>query len=291
MRLGMSHRPFGRAGDVPVIGQGTWKMEHDGRADAIAALRRGMDLGMTHIDTAELYGDGAVESLVGEAIAGRRDGLFLVTKVLPWNASYEGTLRACESSLKRLGTDRLDSYLLHGPPRFASAPREPQPLEETIAAFEKLERDGKIRSWGVSNFDVGDLDQALAIAGPGRIASNQVLYNIEQRSAENAVLRWCIEHGVALVAFSPFRSGGFPAASTPGGRALTEVAERHGATPHQVVLAFLARNPSVLVIPKAARVHHVEDVAAAGSLVLSQEDVRQLDAAFPRPPPGPLQTL
>jgi diketogulonate reductase-like aldo/keto reductase len=253
-------------------------MERDERAEAIAALRRGLELGLTHIDTAELYGSGEVERLVGEAIAGRREKVFLVSKVVPEHASYEGTLRACENSLRRLRTEWLDSYLLHWPGS--------HPIADTIRAFERLERDRKIRSWGVSNFDVGDLDEAMSIAGPGRIACNQVLYNLDERAVENAVLPWCARHGVALVAYSPFGAGRFPSPSSPRGRALSEVARARGTTPHQVALAFLLREPSVLTIPKAGRRAHVEDVAGAADLALSVEEIRRLDAAFPRPKSG-----
>jgi diketogulonate reductase-like aldo/keto reductase len=178
----MRRRSFGHQGDVPVIGLGTWKMERDDRGGAIAALREGLDRGLSHIDTAELYGDGAVESLVGEAIEGRRDDVFLVSKVSPEHATYEGTLRACEKSLRRLRTDRLDCYLLHWP--------GPHPLAETVRAFEALVGQQKIRSWGVSNFDVGELDDALAAGGPGRIACDQVLLHLDERSVERAVLPW-----------------------------------------------------------------------------------------------------
>ena len=180
-----------------MLGQGTWNMERDDRAAAVAALRAGIDAGMTHIDTAEMYGNGRVEELVAEAIAGRRDEVFLVSKVLPNNASCKGVLRACEASLRRLGTDRLDVYLLHW--------RWRHPLEGTIEAFEKLVNDGKIRAWGVSNFDVDDLEEALAIAGPGRIACNQVLYHLGERAIEHAVLPWCREHEVAVVRVQPVR--------------------------------------------------------------------------------------
>jgi diketogulonate reductase-like aldo/keto reductase len=280
----MRHRSFGHAGSAPVVGQGTWKMEHDARAGAIAALRRGLDLGMSHIDTAELYGSGEVETLVGEAIAGRRDEVFLVSKVMPQHASYEGTLRACENSLRRLRTDRLDVYLLHWPGS--------HPLKDTIRAFERLVEEKKIRAWGVSNFDVSHLKEALAIAGPGRIACNQVLYHLEERSIERSVLPWCAKHGVALVAYSPFGAGRFPAPGSAGGKVLTDVGRACGATPHEVALAFLLRDPSTLVIPKAARVSHVEEAARAGELVLPDEALRRLDEAFPAPRgTGPLPTL
>ena len=260
---------------MPVVGQGTWKMEHDDRGEAIAALRRGLDLGMTHVDTAELYGSGEVETLVGEAIAGRRDEVFLVSKVVPEHATYEGTLRACEKSLRRLRTDRLDCYLLHWPGR--------HPLAETIRAFEHLVRQGKIRAWGVSNFDVGDLDDALSIAGPSRIACNQVLYHLDERAIEASVLPWCARHSVSLVAYSPFGAGRFPSASSARGKALADVARARGATPRQVALAFLVRDPSVVAIPKAARAAHVEELAGAGDLVLTPDELERIDAAFPRP--------
>jgi diketogulonate reductase-like aldo/keto reductase len=250
-------------------------MEHDDRDEAIAALRRGLDLGMNHVDTAELYGSGEVETLVGEAIARRRDEVFLVSKVVPEHASYEGTLRACEKSLRRLRTDRLDCYLLHWPGR--------HPIAETIRAFEHLEQAGKIRSWGVSNFDVAELDEALAIAGPSRIACNQVLCHLDERAIEAAVLPWCARHSVALVAYSPFGAGRFVPGSSKRGAVLAEVARARGATPRQVALAFLARDPNVLVIPKAARVAHVEELAGAGDLVLSPDELARLDAAFPGP--------
>jgi diketogulonate reductase-like aldo/keto reductase len=194
---------------VPTIGQGTWMLEEAERGAALAALRRGLDLGMTHIDTAEMYGDGAAEELVAEAISGRRDEVFLVSKVLPSNASREGTLQACDRSLARLGTDRLDCYLLHWRGRF--------PLEDTIAAFAELKRAGKILSWGVSNFDVDDLEEALVMAGEGQIACNQVLYHLGERAIEHAVLPWCQQHGVALVAYSPFGQQDFPSPASLAG--------------------------------------------------------------------------
>ena len=264
--------PTGRR--VPVIGQGSWYIESGDRRQAVAALQRGIEQGMTHIDTAEMYGDGAAESVVGEAIAGRRDAVFLVSKVLPHNASRQGTVAACERSLRALGTDRLDVYLLHW--------RGPHPLAETFAAFERLQQDGKIRAWGVSNFDVDDLDEALAVAGPGRIACNQVLYHLGERAIEHAVIPWCRQHGVAVVAYSPFGHDAFPKATSPGGRVLAEVAAAHGATARQVALAFLLRQPGVFTIPKASRAAHTEDNAGAGALVLSAADITRIDTAFPR---------
>jgi diketogulonate reductase-like aldo/keto reductase len=270
----MQKRAFGRAGDVAWIGQGTWNMEGDDREGAVAAIRKGLDLGMTHVDTAEMYGSGRVEELVGEALEGRRDPVFLVSKVLPSNASYAGTLRACEKSLKRLRTDRLDGYLLHWPGS--------HPLAETIRAFEELEKSGKIRSWGVSNFGVPELDEALEIAGEGRIACNQVLYHLGERAIEHAVLPWCAEHGVALVAYSPFGSGRFPSPASRGGAVLAEVAKARGATPHQVALAFLLREPDVIAIPKASRAAHTADNAGADGLNLEPGEIARIDAAFPR---------
>ena len=268
----MERRPFGSAPrGVPVIGQGTWYIDDAHRPTAVAALRRGLDLGMTHIDTAEMYGD--AEIVVGEAIAGRRDDVFLVSKVLPGNASRSGTVAACERSLARLGTDRLDCYLLHWPGS--------HPLEETFAGFERLREQGKILSWGVSNFDAPDLDAAWKAGGKGRIACNQVLYHLGERAIEHAVLPWCEEHGVAVVAYSPFGHGDFLGPRTPGGLVLEDIAASHGATARQVALRFLVRRPSLLAIPKASNVDHAEDNAGAGSLRLTESDLARIDAAFP----------
>ncbi|MBK1868310.1 aldo/keto reductase [Aestuariivirga sp. YIM B02566] len=270
----MQKRRFGAAGgEVAVIGQGSWYIEHAARADAIAALRRGVDLGLTHIDTAEMYGSGEAETIIGEALKGRRDEIVIVSKVLPSNASKAGTKRACEASLKRLGTDRLDCYLLHW--------RGQYPLAETFAAFEELKRDGKILSWGVSNFDEDDLAEALSVAGSGKIACNQVLYHLEERAIEHAVIPWCEKHDVAVVAYSPFGHSGFPDAAGKGGKILAEIAKAHGASPRQVALAFLTRRLALFAIPKAAKLTHVEDNAKAGDLVLSAGDIQRLDDAFP----------
>jgi len=272
----MQRRAFGPTGrEVAVIGMGTWNFEHAPRAAAIAALRRGLDFGMDHIDTAEMYGSGAAEELVGEAIAGRRDEVFLVSKVLPHNASRAGTRTACERSLARLRTDRLDCYLLHW--------RGSHPLAETIAAFEELRRAGKVLSWGVSNFDTADLDEALKLAGGVPIACNQVLYHLLERSIEHAVIPWCEQHKAAVVAYSPFGHARFPGPQTAGGRVLAEIAREIGATPRQTALAFLVRRPSVFAIPKAADPQHAEENAAAGDLELLPEQVARLDAAFPLP--------
>ena len=270
----MQQRPFGSTGrDAAVIGLGTWYLEQAPRDAAVAALRRGLDLGMNHIDTAEMYGSGASEERVGEAIVGRRDEVFLVSKVLPQNASRAGTRQACARSLARLGTDRLDCYLLHW--------RGPHPLAETIAAFEALQREGKILSWGVSNFDVGDLDEAFGIAGEGRIACNQVLYNLTERSIEHRVMPWCERHGVAVTGYSPFGHNRFPGPHTPGGRVLAEIAAVHDATPRQMALAFLVRQPPLFTIPKAADPEHVAENAGAGDLELSAAEIGRIDAAFP----------
>jgi diketogulonate reductase-like aldo/keto reductase len=282
----MERRPFGSTKrEAAVIGQGTWYIDEAEAATAIAALRRGLDLGMTHIDTAEMYGSGAAEERVGQAIAGRRDEVFLVSKVLPHNASSSGTIAACERSLKRLRTDRLDCYLLHW--------RGSHPLEDTVAAFEKLRAGGKILSWGVSNFDVDDLDEIRRIAGAGHPACNQVLYHLRERMIENAVLPWCEENGVALVAYSPFgHAGGFPGPRSAGGRLLQEIGARHHATARQVALRFLTRRRPVFAIPKASSPEHVEENADAGALALSDAELARIDAAFPSDPrPRPLPML
>jgi diketogulonate reductase-like aldo/keto reductase len=258
---------------VPVIGHGTWQLEQDERGAAVAAIRRAVDLGMTHIDTAEMYGSGWVEELVAEALQGMRERVFLASKVLPENASFEGTIRACEQSLRRLDTDNLDLYMLHW--------RGRHPLERTIAAFERLREEGKIRAWGVSNFDVPDLEEALALAGEGRIACNQVLYHLKERTIEHELRPWCERHRVALVAYSPLGCGDFPGGRAPGAAVLSEIARARGVTPHAVALAFLARNRSTFVIPKSARVAHVAANAAAGDLVLDASEAARIDAAFP----------
>ena len=268
----MQTRRFERLdAEIPVIGLGTWNLERDDRAGAIAALRRGIELGLVHIDTAEMYGSGRVEELVGEAIAGRRDRLFLVSKVLPQNAAAAATRRACEDSLRRLGTDHLDLYLLHW--------RGDTPLAETIGAFEALREAGKIRAWGVSNFDDADLDEVEQLA-PGACACNQVLYHLRERAIEHRVIPWCEQRGVAVVAYSPFGSrDGFPRSA-----ALDQLAVRLGATPRQVALAFLTRRPSVLAIPKTARVAHVEELAGADRVTLDDASIAELEASFPLAP-------
>ena len=259
--------------EVPVIGQGTWYIDSADRRSAIAALRRGLDLGLTHIDTAEMYGSGAAEEVVAEAIAGRREEVFLVSKVLPQNASQKGTLAACERSLARLRTDHLDCYLLHWPGR--------HPLGETIAAFEHLKLAGKISSWGVSNFDVPDLETVIQIAGEGNLACNQVLYHLQERAIEHAVIPWCEKHNVAVVAYSPFGHGQFPAPRTSGGRVLKQIADAHQATLRQVTLRFLVRRSMLFAIPKAASLEHITENAGAGDLHLTEAEISQIDQAFP----------
>jgi diketogulonate reductase-like aldo/keto reductase len=269
--------------EVSVIGQGTWYIEGGHRASVIAALRKGLDLGMNHIDTAELYGAGAAEEIVGEAIDGRRGEVFLVSKVLPQNASRSGTIKACERSLTRLRTDYLDCYLLHW--------RGPEPLSETIAAFEQLQSDGKILSWGVSNFDVSDLDEVRDIAGAGHPVCNQVLCHFEERTIEVRVIPWCDENDVAVVAYSPFGHGRFPDSSTPGGRVLEEIAAAHNATPRQVALRFFVRHPKVFAIPKASNPEHTTENAGAGSLRLTPDEIARIDRAFPLRPKRELPML
>jgi diketogulonate reductase-like aldo/keto reductase len=270
----MKYRRFGAVGhEVAVIGQGTWYLDEADHAAAIIALRRGLELGMNHIDTAELYGDGAAEALVGEAIEGRRDEVFLVSKVLPENATRTGTIEACERSLRHLRTDRLDCYLLHW--------RGSVPLEETVLAFDQLSRAGKILSWGVSNFDVDDLEELRGIAGDRRIACNQVLYHLQERAVEHAVIPWCERHAVAITAYSPFAHGRFPTLRSAAGRVLVDIAKAHDATARQVALAFLTRRPGVFAIPKASDAIHAEENAAAGDLRLSMQEVASIEAAFP----------
>jgi diketogulonate reductase-like aldo/keto reductase len=268
---------------VPIVGQGTWRMEEDDPTEVVEALRRGLDLGMRHVDTAELYGGGEVERRVGEALRGRRDQVFLTSKVSPSHATYAGTLRACEQSLKRLETDHLDLYLLHWPGS--------HPLEETVRAFEALVKAGKTRFWGLSNFDLPELAEALAIAGEGRIACNQVLHHLLARQIEHALVPWCDAHQIAVVGYSPFGSGQFPSPRSAQGQALAEVARAHRATPHQVALQFLLQRGSRFSIPKASRAKHAEENAAAAALTLSGDDLRALEGTFPLPEEATLPVL
>jgi diketogulonate reductase-like aldo/keto reductase len=274
----MQCRQFGSPSrQVTEIGQGTWNIERVPNETAVEALRRGIDLGMTHIDTAEMYGSGKAEQLIAKAINGRRHEVFLVSKVLPSNASRKGVVQACEASLARLDTDRLDCYLLHW--------RGTYPLQETVAAFEQLIRDGKILSWGVSNFDVVDLEELYSLSSSQPPACNQVLYHLEERAIEHTVIPWCSTHGIAVVAYSPFGGqSGFPTPRSAGGRLLQQIADRHDATPRQVALRFFLRNPSVLAIPKASTPEHVAENAKAAELELSDAEVARIEEAFPRGP-------
>jgi len=281
----MRTAPFGDTGiDVSVIGQGTWNLEHDDPDEAIAALDAGLDAGMNHIDTAELYGHGKVERLIAPIVRQRREQIFLVSKVLPQNASYDRTLKACEQSLQRLGTDYLDVYLLHWRERGT-------PLEETFRAFETLEEAGKIRHYGVSNFDVEDLEEAVRIVGEGKIVCNQVLYHLNERAIEQRLIPWCRDHGITVVAYSPFGSGRFPSTRTNGGRVLASIAERRNVTVYQVALAFLVQQGDVFAIPKAARVEHVLDNARAGDLELTRAEMQSISDAFPVRPRKSLPML
>jgi diketogulonate reductase-like aldo/keto reductase len=259
--------------DVPALGQGTWHMGERcaAKAQEVRALRRGIDLGLTLLDTAEMYGEGGAEEVVGEAIAGQRDEVFIVSKVYPQNASRRGVPAACERSLKRLGTDRIDLYLLHW--------RGSVPLAETVAAFEALKRQGKIRRWGVSNFDTDDMEELWDVADGTACATNQVLYNPQARGIEFDLLPWCAERQVPVMAYSPVGQGGRLLQNA----ALKSVAARHGATPAQIAIAWSLRSPGILSIPKASDVAHVEANAKAAEITLSEQDCAEIDAAFPPP--------
>jgi diketogulonate reductase-like aldo/keto reductase len=271
----MRERTFGPTGErLPPIGQGTWNLEHADRRDAVRALQRGFELGLTHVDTAEMYGHGAAEEIVGEALRSWRREVFVVTKVLPHNASRRGAVQACERSLRRLGVECIDLYLLHWPGR--------HPLEHTIAAFEELAQSGKIRFFGVSNFDASQLEDAVRIAGPGAIACNQVLYHLDQRAIEHRVIPSAEERDVAVVAYSPFGSGDFPQPGSSGFGVLDRIASARDATPRQVTLAFLTRSESVFAIPKAIAPDHVEENAGALDIELEPREIQAIDAAFPR---------
>ncbi|MFG2650720.1 aldo/keto reductase [Streptomyces sp. NPDC048436] len=260
---------FPSGASVPALGQGTWHMGDDParRSEELAALRRGLDLGMTLIDTAEMYGSGASEELVGEAVRGRRDEVFLVSKVLPSNADSRGTVDACHASLRRLGTDRIDLYLLHW--------RGGVPLSETVEALERLVSEGSVGAWGVSNLDVDDLTDLPEGALP---QTNQVLYNLTRRGPEYDLLPWCRERSVPVMAYSPLEQG-----RLLGHGALEAVASAHGSTPLQVALAWVLRHPDVIAIPKASTAAHVEQNHAALDLRLTDDDLKALDAAFPPP--------
>ena len=260
---------------VPALGQGTWFMgeRSSDRAAEAKALRLGLDLGMTLIDTAEMYGDGGAEEVVGEAIRGRRDGLFLVSKVYPWNASRRGTIAACERSLKRLGTDRIDLYLLHW--------RGDPPLADTVAAFEQLKRDGKIGLWGVSNFDRDDMDQLLALPDGAHCAVNQVYYNLAKRWPEARLIGRQRSAGIATMAYSPLDQG-----RLTGHRVLKAIADRYGVTAAQVALAWLLQFDDVMPIPKTSRVEGVDEILGACDVKLTDQDLAELSAAFPPPSAG-----
>ena len=257
---------------VPVLGLGCWMMGENARhkKDEVAALRLGLDLGMKLIDTAELYASGGSERVVAEAIAGRRDEVFLVSKVMPHNASRKGTIAACEQSLKRLNTDRLDLYLLHW--------RQSIPLKETLDGFTQLMRDGKIRSWGVSNFDVDDMEELLELPGGDQVATNQVMYNLRRRGIEFALLPWSRKRNIPIMAYSPLDQGHLMRSSE-----LMHVAERYGATPAQIALAWTIRQPGVFSIPKASRESHVRDNHKALTIRFRDDDLAELDRHF-RPP-------
>jgi diketogulonate reductase-like aldo/keto reductase len=268
----MRHVTLSSGQKMPVLGQGTWGFGESGkdRAEEVAALRAGIDLGLTLIDTAEMYGEGGAEKIVGEAIAGRRDEVFLVSKVYPHNASRKGAIAACERSLKRLGTDRIDVYLLHW--------RGGEKLVDTIAAFETLRRDGKIGSYGVSNFDTDDMEELRRVPGGSAATTNQVLYNLTRRGVEWDLLPWCREHGVPIMAYSPIEQ-----ARMLGSSELKKLAEKRGVTAAQLALAWLLHQDGVIAIPKAGRVDHLRENAAALTITLSKDDLAALDRAFPPP--------
>ena len=259
--------------DVPALGQGTWHMGENARLaqQEVSALKLGIELGLTLIDTAEMYGNGRAEELVAEAVAGRRDELFIVSKVYPHNASRSGTPAACERSLKRLRTDRIDLYLLHWPGS--------HPLSETVEAFEKLREAGKIRYWGVSNFDTGEMGRVWKQPAGENCATNQVLYHPDSRGIEFDLLPWCAQHRMPIMAYSPLGQGGRLLRS----KVLAAVAKRHGATPAQVAIAWGMRSGSVISIPKATDPAHVRENAVAGEITLTAEDLAEIDAVHPPP--------
>ena len=266
---------------IPTFGLGTWRMGESGRlrADEVAALRHGIARGVTLIDTAEMYGDGEAERIVADAVGRRRDEIFIVSKVLPGNASRDGTIAACEASLKRLKTDRIDLYLLHW--------RGSVPLEETIEAFSELAQAGKILDWGVSNFDISDMGELWKTPDGDCAVTNQVLYNLTRRGIEFDLMPWCRQHRVPVMAYSPIEQG-----RLLGHAALREIAKRHDATPAQIALAWLMRHDDVIVIPKATGLTHVDENLGALDLLLTHEDFVALDRAYPPPrSPQPLDML
>lgn len=257
---------------VPALGLGTWKMGERAASAAreVAALRHGLDLGMTLIDTAEMYGDGGAEEVVARAIAGRRDDAFVVSKVYPHNASAKGAIAACERSLARLGIDRLDLYLLHWPGRI--------PLTETVDAFERLQRAGKIARWGVSNFDVDDMEELVALPDGAHCATNQVLYNLTERGIEWQLLQWCAQRAMPVMAYSPVGQGALVAH-----RKLATLAAPLGVTPAQLALAWTLRHPHVISIPQSSDRKHIDDNRSAAAIRLSPATLAELDSAFPPP--------
>lgn len=274
----MTHRAFGWTGvQVPVIGQGTWMIEggREKEQRAVEALRAGMDLGLTHIDTAEMYGDGRAEELAGEAIAGRRAEVFLTSKVLPSNASYDGTLRACEQSLARLGVSYLDLYLLHRAGR--------HPLTDTMRAMERLIDEKLIRFAGVSNFDVPHTEAAQRAFKHHKLAANQVLYHLTERGIERKLIPHCQRNGIAVVAYSPFGHEALPRPGSAGGKVLEEVARCNGRTVRQVILNFLTRLDGTFTIPKSSSVEHTRENAGGAGWTLSADDLEAIDRAFPAP--------
>jgi diketogulonate reductase-like aldo/keto reductase len=264
--------PLATGETIPILGQGTWRMAEDRmrRTDEILALRTGLDLGMTLIDTAEMYADGGAEELVGAAVAGRRDEAFLVSKVLPSHASAKGVVDACRQSLRRLGTDRLDMYLLHWRGRI--------PLAETLSGFDILKQAGEIRYWGVSNFDVDDLAELVSLPGGADVQVNQVLYNLSRRGPEFDLFPWCQALGIVTMAYSPVEQGRLLTHPT-----VRDIARLHAATPAEVTLAWVLRQPGLNAVPKAGSATHVREDRAAIGIELSEPDLRELDVAFPPP--------
>ena len=262
---------------MPVLGQGTWRMGEDSsrRQSEIAALRLGLDLGMNLIDTAEMYGEGGAEEVVGEAIADRRDDVFVVTKVYPHNATRRGALEACLRSLRRLKTDYIDLYLLHW--------RGQVPLEETLEAFQLLKETGRVKDYGVSNFDVDDMEEWVALAGGDEVATNQVLYNLAHRGSEWDLLPWCRERRIPIMAYSPIGHNATEQKRILGERNVKSIAAKHGVKPAQIALAWLLQKPDIIAIPKASKPEHIRENRASHDITLSEDDLRKLDHAFPPP--------
>ncbi|MFD3330789.1 aldo/keto reductase [Streptomyces sp. NPDC058701] len=261
---------------VPVIGQGTWKLNRADPHTVSRALHAGLDAGMTHIDTAEMYGNGAVEKFLGKVLIHRRQEIFLASKVKPQNASYDGLIAACERSLRRLRTDHLDLYLLHWP--------GPHPLEETLSAFRRLHAEGKISSFGVSNFNRCHLEQLSELTADEEIACNQVLYNLGERAIEHRVVPGCREQNIGIVGYSPLGSGLFPPRTPAAGKTLHRIAKEHGASERQIALAFLVRNPGFFLLPRTSSVAHVQENGRATEIHLSKEEIASLEHAYPLGP-------